>query len=559
MSNPLSNPKVYERLSILMVRDMTRLALSIEQLTELMRKANKWQKGSTSTLQRYLSGNGEHKITSQTLGYIAKALEWTDEERNWVQFGDDAPGPGIPTRQEMQDQWSELHEYLRRSSNLPYEIQQNQARASRAVDEEDYEKAQIALSEVSALLCRPAVYAAEEYGRALAAEGALAFTFFDYPAARTHYGKALEISLLPATMLADYQNSYRIAINACIAQEKDKETAWRFLEEMQSHKTAVQPNVVTFSTLMHKAATFAEASSVIEKMEEVTPEPVQPNVVTFGTLMNKAATFAEASSVIEKMEKVKPEPVQPNVVTFGTLMNKAATFAEAYSVIEKMEKVKPEPVQPDVVSFTTLMKKAATFAEAYSVIEKMEKVKPEPVQPDVVTFSTLMKKATTFEEAVSAIAAWKPWGKQANQVFESLTLSLSRKMDAEETLGVCFSAATAQGIKFPTTSLQRAISEYIVHGALENAFRIAVAFPHLPGALKAMKAFPNEAEAFFKKHLCKEPHHSSYALARLFDATGNADECVVWCKEALTQNGELPIRVNYIQDIMERNQPNKSK
>ena len=221
-----------------------------------------------------------------------------------------------------------------------------------------------------------------------------------------------------------------------------------------------------------------------------------------------------------------------------------------------MEEVKPEPVQPNVVTFNTLMNKAGTFEEASSVIKTMEEVKPKPVQPDVVTFNTLMNKVGTFEEVKIAIDIWKSWGERANRVFGALTQSLARRMHAEKVLETCFGAARSQEIKFPTTSFQNAISEYIALGNSEGAFRIAVAFPHLPGALKAMKARPHEAEAFFKKHMEKEPNHSSYALARLFDVTDNADQCVAWCQKALVQNREMQSRVKDIRDMMERNQPN---
>ncbi|WP_298854771.1 hypothetical protein [uncultured Ruegeria sp.] len=56
-----------------------------------MLKINGWHKGSVSTLNRYLSGTGGHKITSQTLGLIGQALEWSDEDMNWVLYGESAP------------------------------------------------------------------------------------------------------------------------------------------------------------------------------------------------------------------------------------------------------------------------------------------------------------------------------------------------------------------------------------------------------------------------------------------------------------------------------------
>ena len=98
LSNPLTDPAIYSRLAKMMARDMSRLALSDEQLKDRMQAINGWQKGSVSTLRRYLSGAGDHKITNQTLGLIAKALEWSDDDRNWVLFGESVRELGANTQ-----------------------------------------------------------------------------------------------------------------------------------------------------------------------------------------------------------------------------------------------------------------------------------------------------------------------------------------------------------------------------------------------------------------------------------------------------------------------------
>ena len=202
-------------------------------------------------------------------------------------------------------------------------------------------------------------------------------------------------------------------------------------------------------------------------------------------------------------------------------------------------------VPPDVVTFNTLMNKAEVFEDARSVIDLMAEAEPS-VPPDVVTFSTLMNKAEVFEDIEHAVALWKRWGQFPNQVFGALTQSLSTRMDASDMFGACFNVARSQGIKFPTTAFQQAISGYVARSQTEHAFRVCVAFPHLPGAAKTMKAFPVEAEVFFQRHFEEEPNHASYALAKLFEALGRVEPMLKWANIALKQEKQPKSRLNDI-------------
>ena len=188
-----------------------------------------------------------------------------------------------------------------------------------------------------------------------------------------------------------------------------------------------------------------------------------------------------------------------------------------------------------MVTYSTLISLAKSETDARAIMAEMEARTP-PIEPNVVTYSTLMSKIETFSGTEYAIARWKLWKQFPNRVFGSLTQSLSSRMNASDVFKTCFEAAKTQGVKFPTTAFQQAISSYVAAGKLHDAFRIAVAFPHLPGAIKAMKAFPEEAAAFFREHFEEEPHHASYALAKLYEALGQSEQMSEWAQIALLQS-----------------------
>jgi tetratricopeptide (TPR) repeat protein len=257
-----------------MKRRMAKLAWSDEMLVAKIRELHK-SKGSLTTIKRYREGTATNSPTVQTVGIIAAALGFSDEERNWVLEGDSATSVGYPSTKDQTDQWQQLLAYLQQQTNLPYEVRQRQQAAEAAVAEEDYARAKTELTEVANALYRPAAYHAEEYARALAALGALAFTETDYAEARVQYGKAIEIRPIGGGRLARYQYSYRVACNACVAEAQSEAEARAILKEMTDN--GVTPDVVSYSTLLNFVKSEAEARAILKEM---TDNGVTPNVVS---------------------------------------------------------------------------------------------------------------------------------------------------------------------------------------------------------------------------------------------------------------------------------------
>jgi hypothetical protein len=288
--------------------------------------------------------------------------------------------------------------------------------------------------------------------------------------------------------------------------------------------------------------------AALSLIEAAVRNGIADNRSSWRRLLLNTESLGSARTLLSLM---KTSGLLPDVVDWTIALNKAKTFDQASSVIGMMRDAKPKPVPPNVVTFNTLMNKAKTFDQASSVIGMMRDAKPKPVPPDVVTFNTLMNKAKTLNDAIKAMSLWKPWGQFGNQVFGALTQNLARRMSAENVFKSCFGASRKVDLKFPTTAFQQAVSEFMTQHKYSDAFRICVAFPHLPGCVKAMKSVPQEAEVFFIQHMDEEPNHASYALATLFHETGIIDNKLHWCNIALKENSDMQYRLRHIREMMD--------
>jgi len=93
-------------------------------------------------------------------------------------------------------------------------------------------------------------------------------------------------------------------------------------------KEGVQPDVVTYNTLIALAPDYETAKSWLETIRK---EGVQPNVVTYSTLIALAPDYETAKSWLRTMRK---EGVQPNVVTYNSLFHKDLSAEPADAILE---------------------------------------------------------------------------------------------------------------------------------------------------------------------------------------------------------------------------------
>jgi len=121
-------------------------------------------------------------------------------------------------------------------------------------------------------------------------------------------------------------------------------------------KEGIQPDVVTYSTLIAKAPDYEAAKSWVEAMEE---EGIQPDVVTYSTLIAKAPNYEAAKSWVEAMEE---EGIQPDVVTYNTLFSDNLFNVSADDLLKWYLDQKSHPEEP--------IQAALAFYRNYKLIDQ---------------------------------------------------------------------------------------------------------------------------------------------------------------------------------------------
>jgi tetratricopeptide (TPR) repeat protein len=227
----------------------------------------------------------------------------------------------------------------------------------------------------------------------------------------------------------------------------------------------IQPDVVTYSTLINLAPDYEEAKALLKQMRD---EFIQPNVITYSTFINLAPDYEEAKALLKQM---RDEFIQPNVITYDTLINLAPDYEEAKALLKQM---RDEFIEPNVVTYNTLINLAPDYEEAKALLKQMRN---EQIQLNEYTYSTLFSKKPQTESA-DRILAWY-W----SQAYH------------------------------PEGPVQALIATYRKSGQLSQALFCALHYAHLDAARSLIRRFENEAYAYFKLEYDKDPNHPSAAYA----------------------------------------------
>ncbi|MCH8086630.1 MAG: hypothetical protein IIC81_02135, partial [Chloroflexi bacterium] len=134
-----------------------------------------------------------------------------------------------------------------------------------------------------------------------------------------------KLKLEAATELGAFE-CYVYTLDVIGEKEEAAAAAPQWAEAMR--REGIQPDVVTYNTLISKAPSYETAEAWVETMRR---EGIQPNVVTYNTLISKAPDYPTAMGLLETM---RDEGIQPNVVTYNTLISKATSYDTAKAWVE---------------------------------------------------------------------------------------------------------------------------------------------------------------------------------------------------------------------------------
>jgi uncharacterized protein YciU (UPF0263 family) len=453
---------------------MVRLSLSDEQLLARLKDLGGLStKGSLSSIRRHKDGSGGQP-SAQTIGFYQKALGISDADIDELLDPKANKAPGLPGAAEFRSQFEELVEELKRRSNLPFEVQRDRAEARAAISEHDLARARKHLEAAANVTRKTADYANEEHARSLAALGALAFTERDFVEARTRYGEAINLPGVTEERLQRYKHFYLVASNATMARVPCLTDARNVFAEMAT--AGVEPNVVTYTTLINLAETYEEARKIFAEMATA---GVEPDVVTYNTLINLAETYEEARNVFAEMATAE---VEPDVVTYNTLINLAETYEEARNVFAEMATA---GVQPNVVTYNTLINRAETYDQASEMFEQLILIGPPEHE---ITLTTLVKKAHSFEQRVLLAHRAKEHNWFTGKGFyESL---FSFPID-DVTSSIIIDRYKSLPYHYET-ALEGPIRRFMKRKRFDDAFSLCLFFPHLGASKRVYRDYYTE-------------------------------------------------------------------
>ena len=195
----------------------------------------------------------------------------------------------------------------------------------------------------------------------------------------------------------------------------------------------LSPDVVSYNTLLkalkrHKT-TCLEVPTFLEEMKLCT---VQPNHVTFSSLMSLAAKFADARSVEDLIQRAKSHGVEIGTFAFNSLISAHIKVSDLQSAHAEVKRMQKENLDPDVVTYTTMMKGQREEV----VLDLLEDMRNNIVKPNSVSFTTLLSSLTRAQQVTAALEIARNVHQEANATGSPISSHLACAI-----LHVCAKAA----------------------------------------------------------------------------------------------------------------------
>ncbi|CAI7784616.1 unnamed protein product [Closterium sp. NIES-54] len=209
------------------------------------------------------------------------------------------------------------------------------------------------------------------------------------------------------------------ALISCCHQAQRFEDAFRLKADMEAQ--GLKPDVVTYTSLMAlvvKTAPYRGRSSPSQRFERAmelyremrSPErAVQPDAITFNTLMFAAAQAKLPGKVLEVYGMMMADGVPPNQITFGILLEAVGSGGRLTAALQVFNEMRASGIPPTTSTFNYLIDACATAprpdaVKAWSLFSEMEGA--ENVRPNAETFNLLITACTKAGDHDGALKAF---------------------------------------------------------------------------------------------------------------------------------------------------------
>ncbi|CAI5457975.1 unnamed protein product [Closterium sp. Yama58-4] len=209
------------------------------------------------------------------------------------------------------------------------------------------------------------------------------------------------------------------ALISCCHQAQRFEDAFRLKADMEAQ--GLKPDVVTYTSLMAlvvKTGPYRGRSSPAQRFERAmelyremrSPErAVQPDAITFNTLMFAAAQAKLPGKVLEVYGMMVADGVVPNQITFGILLDAVGSGGRLTAALQVFNEMRAAGIPPTTSTFNYLIDACATAPQpdavkAWSLFSEMEAA--ENVRSNAETFNLLITACTKAGDHEGALKAF---------------------------------------------------------------------------------------------------------------------------------------------------------
>jgi len=237
----------------------------------------------------------------------------------------------------------------------------------------------------------------------------------------------------------------------------------------------VEPNVVTYSSLMNAYAMRGQTDGAEAVLARMQVQGVQPNLITFNSLATAYArdgNIAGAADVLRRMQT--DAHVTPNAVSYNAVLSAHAQSGSWKGAEEVIQHMTASNVQPNASSFNTLIDAYAAKGNvegAENVLRRMNKL--TEVEPNVISFSSVINAYSMrgdWRGAENLLRRMQYQGVQPNLVtYNSLVTAYSKDGNHSGAEDVLRRMHADPHVEPTTTTYNLLINSYAQKGAWRGA------------------------------------------------------------------------------------------
>jgi len=176
------------------------------------------------------------------------------------------------------------------------------------------------------------------------------------------------------TRIEEIQSASYSVTESAILKEKTTQSKGRVEKIMSDFTNFSGSKLAQLYQFNRKINTYTSLTKdeCIELLNWLNNNGIYPDVITFTTLISKLNSYADAKEIFDLMEKEtysKFSHVKPNDITLNTLIKKVSSVEEGLKLIQDVIANEKLQLYPDIITFSTLLGKAKNTDEIKKVEE----------------------------------------------------------------------------------------------------------------------------------------------------------------------------------------------